>query len=312
MNINPISFEKKYKKPRTGKREIQRTQAPVQMPKMSPETSKAELIKQANFALSHVDKIKQVANSAKIRSFEVLEKAKKNREFADGLYMVIKENPNSANKNFSIQYQGITYKVELQNGKYRAIGQSRGFFGKKDVFEFEMKKGELKISILKGYSKEKETNAYAVAEEYHFIQNQNINVFFDTVTDKYKKGKEGFAFNSQSELSLYKTNFKIKPDDFDYGEFETLINYNLYQKLDCYTVGFSTSKNAMNHKHSWHFSNNGMLENYNKDCYASGCEDNEICNIRNYIFFEDSKPIIGYTNYRVVNEKPSFDFQYEF
>ena len=30
------------------------------------------------------------------------------------------------------------------------------------------------------------------------------------------------------------------------------------------------------------------------------------------IFFKDNKPIIGYTNYHVINEKPSFDFQYEF
>ena len=314
MLIQPITFEKKYKKPRTGKREIQRTQAPVQHQKMSPQEYIAELKKQANYALGEVDKIKQVANSASIRSFEVAEKAKRNKEFADSLYAAIKENPNSTNKNFIIQHQGTTYKVELQNGKYRAIGQSRGFFGKKDIFEYETKKGELKTSILKGYSKEKETNIYTANEEYHYIQNGNIKVFFDTATDKFKKAKEGFSFALGSELRQYHTNIKIAQDDFDYGEFETSISYDtwLNSKLASYTIGLDCSKNSMRDKHCWVFAPNGTLENYHQNCFVKSRGENDVCDVKIMIGFKDNKPVNGVINMHAENEKPSYEFEYKF
>ena len=312
MKITPISFEKKYKKPRTGKREVQRTQTSVQLQKMSPQEYIIELKKQADFALNEVGKIKQIANSAKIRSYEVADKAKRNKEFADSLYVAIKENPNSANKNFIIQHQGTTYKVELQNGKYRAIGQSRGFFGKKDVFEYEMKKGELSTTILKGYSKE--TDTYTTQEEYHFIGDGNVKVFFDTATDKFKKAKESFSFILGNELTNYCTNIKTKPDDFEYGEFETIINYSVWQnsKLFSYVVGLQCSKNSMQSKYCWTFSPNGALEGFNKDCYAKSKEKSDNCDVKVMVGFKDGKPINGAINMRSVGEKPSYEFKYEF
>ena len=81
MKIQPISFEKKYKKPRTGKKEIQKTQSISQMPKMTPQEYITLLKNQANSALSEAQKIKQTANSIKIRSYEIAAKAKRNKEF---------------------------------------------------------------------------------------------------------------------------------------------------------------------------------------------------------------------------------------
>lgn len=310
--IQPITFEKKYKKPRTGKREIQRTQAPIQLQKMSSKEYVVELKKQADFALGEVDEIKKNANSAKIRSFEVATKAQRNKEFAVGLYAAIKENPNLSNKNFIVQYQGTTYKIENQKGKYRVIGQSRGFFGKKDVFEFEMKKGELKISVLKGYSKEKGTEAYTAHEEYHYIQNGNVKVFFDVVTDKFKKAKEEFSFNSENELSVYSKNIKTMPDDIEYGEFETSVSYWLGSKPASYTIGLNCSKNSMHDKHCWSFALNGELENYHQDCFVKTRGENDICDVKLLLGFKDNKPINGVINMHVENEKPSYEFQYEF
>ena len=246
MKIQPITFEKKYKKPRTGKREIQNIQIQPQKQRMSPEASRAELVKQADTGLREAEAIKQTANSAKIRSYEVLDKAKRNFEFADGLYAVIKEDPNSSNKNFVVRYQGTTYKVELQNTKYRAIGQSRGFAGKKDVFEFELKKGELKTSIIKGYHQEKDSNTYTSAEEYHQTRGVILDIFFDVATTKTdKKIKEGFSFYSDGSLASYVTNAKTFANDFEYGEFGARYSFDtIWNSFSNCDIGLNCSKNA--------------------------------------------------------------------
>lgn len=312
MNIQPITFEKKYKKPRTGKREIQKTQSIPKMPKMNQQECVATLEKQANLALVEAQKIKQNANSVKIRSFEIADKAKKNKEFADSLYYEIKENPNSSSKNFVVQHQGTTYKVENTNGKYRAIGQSRGFFGKKDVFEYEMKKGELVTTILKGYSKEKGADTYTVQEEYHFFEDRWLEVFFETTTNEYKKSKEKFTFILGNQLYTYATNSKTKPNDYSCGEFDTLINYDSIGKLSYCSIGLNNiSKSTSVIKRGYHFYCD-KLSSYFKDCYIKEKGENYDCNNGIMIQFRNNQPEVGYINYHVINERPKADFEYRF
>ena len=62
----------------------------------SKEYGECNLIGKRVEILRKAQKIKQNANSVKIRSFEIADKAKKNKEFADSLYYEIKENPNSS------------------------------------------------------------------------------------------------------------------------------------------------------------------------------------------------------------------------
>ncbi len=309
MKIQPISFEKKYKKPRTGKREMQKTQTSVQKQQMSAEASKAMLVKQADYALIKASKIKQSANSAKMRSFEVLDKAKKQAQFANGLYSVILSN--STDKDvFVVQYEGMTYKVEKIDAKYRAIGQSRGFFGKKDVFEYEIKKDGLKTSILRGY--EKDLDSYKANEEYHITKNSAIDVFFNASTDKNnKKYKEGFSFYDD-KLSMYHTNAKTFLNDFSYGEFGSSFSFDtLFGNFSNCNIGLECSKNAFAIKESYHFMD-GKLNSYIKDCKARARGENSDCINGVMIQYGGNKAQVGYINYHVVNEKPSFDFVYEF
>ena len=308
MKIQPISFEKKYKKPRTGYRESQKSQAPIQKPKMSAEASRAELIKQASLALNEAQKISQNANSVKIRSHEVLDKAKRNIEFANGLYSLIKAN--ATKSSFSIQYEGTTYKVAINNGKCQAIGQSRGFFGKKDVFEYDLRKDKL-TSILKGYTKEADKDSYSAAEEYHNLRGTILDVFFDVSTNKFSKNiKEGFSFYSDNALSSYKVNAKVSLNDFELGEYEKVYNYD--GAFSNYNYGLNCSKNAFAFKKGYHFTN-GKLNSYMKDCNAkSKGYDSSICTSNVMIQYYNNMPEAGYINYRVVDEKISFDYEHIF
>lgn len=311
MKIQPISFEKKYKKPRTGYREIQRTQASAQKAKMSDEASRAEIIKQANSALIEAQKLSQNASSAKIRSSEVLNKAKANIDFANGLFSVIKAN--ATKSAFSIQYEGITYKVEINNGKCRAIGQSRGFFGKKDVFEYDIKKDKL-TSIFKGYAKEKDKDNYSAAEEYHNQRGKILDVFFDVSTNKFGKNiKECFSFHSDDMLSSYFVNAKVSLNDFEIGEYEKMYNYDtIFGGFSNCNIGLNCTKNAFTFKKGYHFSN-GKLNSYIKDCAArSKGIDSSICTNSIFIQYLNNKPEVGYMNYRVVDEKISFDYEHIF
>lgn len=312
MLVQSINFGKNIKRQKPVKERFKKTCAQTHIQNMSSQECEISLIKKADFALSETRKIKQTANSAKIRSYEVLNKARTNKEFADGLYCAIKENQNLSNKNFVVSYQGTTYKVEAQNGKYRAIGQSRGFFGKKDVYEYENKKGELKIAIFKGYLKEKNSDTFSISEEYHYIENNNVVVFFDTINDKFKKAKEGFSFAPEKELRVYCTNSKTRLDDFEYGEYETSITYDIYQGFRSYTTNLNSSKNSMYSKHCWIFSRDGMLETFHQDCKVKAKDESEICNVGMVIEFENNKPKAGYSNMLVANEKPTYGFKYEF
>lgn len=312
MPIQPINFGKNIKHQKSAKERFKKTYAQTHIQNMPSQECETVLIKKAGFALNEAPKIKQTANSVKIKSYEVLNKARINKEFADGLYCAIKENQNSSNKNFIVSYQGTTYKVEAQNGKYRAIGQSRGFFGKKDIYEYENKKGELKIAIFKGYSKEKNSDTFSASEEYHYIENNNVVVFFDTINDKFKKAKEGFSFALEKELRVYCTNSKTKLDDFECGEYEISIAYDIYQRFRSYTTNLNSSKNSMYSKHCWTFSRDGMLETFHQDCKVKFKDESEICDIGMVIEFENNKPKAGYSNMHVANEKPVYGFEYEF
>ena len=309
--IQPIAFTKKYKKPRTVKREIQKTQIQAQTPKMGPEASRAELAKQADYALKKANVIKQNANTVKIRSYEVIDKAKRNIEFANGLFSLIKAN--ATRNNFSIQYEGTTYKVEINNGKCRAIGQSRGFFGKKDIFEYDLKNDKLN-SIFKGYAKETDKDSYSAQEEYHNLRGSILDVFFDVSTNKLNKNiKEGFSFYSDNMLSSYFVNAKVALNDFEFGEYEQIYNYDTISGAfsNC-NIGLNCSKNAFTFKKGYHFIN-GKLESYIRDCKAkSKGYDSSVCTSEVMIHYTNNKPEVGYMNYRVVDEKASFDYEYEF
>ena len=310
MKIQPISFEKKYRKPRTSQKATQGVQTQALKQQINPQEAKAELIKQAEFAQKEAQKIKQSANSAKIRGFEVLDNAKKNKEYANALYEAIKAE-NISDKDFAaLQFEGITYKVHIAQGKCRATGQSRGFFGKKDIFEFDIKRNE-PVSILKGYEKDKNSDIYTSCEEYYFPTSSAYKVFFNTTTDKTRKNsKEGFVFYD-GELKGYNTNAKMFLNDFEYGEFEKSYSFDLFNTLSCCNVGLNCVKNSFEIKQAYHFSG-GKFKSYIKDCEARLKGRNSVCNNGVMIEYRGDKPDVGYINYHVTNEMPSIDFKYEF
>ena len=114
-------------------------------------------------------------------------------------------------------------------------------------------------------------------------------------------------------LSSYFVNAKVALNDFEVGEYEKMYNYDtIFGSFSNCNIGLNCSKNAFNFKKGYHFSN-GKLESYIKDCKARlRGDDNSICTNGIMIQYVNNKPEAGYINYRVADEKASFDFEHIF
>jgi hypothetical protein len=177
-----------------------------------------------------------------------------------------------------------------------------------------MKKGELKTTILKGYTQEKNSNTYTSVEEYHQTRGLILDVFFDVTTTKTDKSiKEGFSFYSDGALASYKTNARTFLNDFEYGEFGAMYNFDTtWNSFSNCNFGLNCSKNAFTFKEGYYFTA-GKLNTFIRDCNAkSKGYDSSVCTNGIMVQYVNDKPEAGYINYRVVNEKASFDYEYEF
>jgi len=149
-------------------------------------------------------------------------------------------------------------------------------------------------------------------KEYHFFEDRWLEVLFDTTTDKLKSSKERFTFVLGNQLQSYHQNSKTKPDDFSYGEFETSINYDSVGQLYYCNIGFNNiSKKTSTIKQGYHFYC-GKLNSFFEDFYAKEKGENYDCDTKIMLQYRSGKPEVGYINYHVTNEKPSYDFKHEF
>ena len=92
-----------------------------------------------------------------------------------------------------------------------------------------------------------------------------------------------------------------------------MYNYDaIFGGLSNCNIGLNCSKNAFTFKKGYHFSS-GKLNSYIKDCSArSKGLDSSICTNGIFIHYVNNKPETGNTNYHVVDEKVSFDYEHNF